>query len=312
MTTRQITLTPELAATYLSKLYRRQRKVSHLVREYERAMLSGQWVDYNPASPIMLDAKTGAMYNGRQRCTAVVNTGVTIKELLDDSHDADKYFDLVDINLKRAPHQFITSSHATVRAGATRIYLWHEQAFNENISRLANRWQLHEIRETADRLDNDFEAWVKWVDPLYQNVHLSQGVMLAAMVIAADKGYAGPAESFVSKVCDPYGLDPSEPASLLHRKMNNTNHIGRRRQPVQDWLLFVRCLNAEINDESLPSTIYSNLSVWPDVGETEIEIRKKISRAANLKSVRTRVEKRVRAQIAAAVAAEVNPMAASG
>ena len=310
MTTRQITLTPELAATYLSNLYHRQRKISHLVRVYERAMLTGKWRDYNPASPIMLDAKTGAMYNGRQRCTAVVNTGVTIKELVDDSHDADVYFDLVDINLKRAPHQFITSSHATVRAAATRIYLWHEQAFDENLSRLANRWQLHEIREAADQLDNDFDTWIKWVDPLYQSVRLSQGVMLAALVIATEKGFASQTESFVAKVGDPYGLDPSEPAALLHRKMNNDRHVGRRRQPVQDWLLFVRCLNAEINDESLPTTIYSSISVWPDVGETELEIRKKISRAANAKAMRTRVEKRVRAQVESEMTGE--SMAASG
>jgi hypothetical protein len=300
MTAKKVDLTPKLAAEYLSNLFHRQRKLSrNTVALYERVMQDGGWADYNPDSPIMRDRSTLAMFNGRQRCTAVVNSGITIKVLVDDDLDAEAYFDYVDIGLGRAAHQFIIGSHASVRASAARVILWHEQAFDIPLSRLASRWQLHEIRAKADDLNDEYEQWLPFIDGLYQSIHLSQSVMVAALVIAARRGHTDEAMDFVTRVAEPAGLDPLDPAYILVRRMNSTIHFKRRRQPQQDWLLFVRALNAAINDEALPGSLHSSASIWPDVGDTEAMFRRRIGRLANAKSNATKIERRIRAQVEA-------------
>lgn len=309
---KKIELTPQLAASYLANIYPRQRKVSRpRVAEYSRAIREGRWRPFNPSSPIMLDHKTGQMFNGRQRCTAVVSANMSIEVYLDDEHDADTYFDVIDTELGRNASQFIMSSRASVRAAAARVILWHEQAFDQPLSKLMNRWQMHEVRVKADELDDEFETWIAMCSQAYETTHLSGSVMLAASVLAAKAGHSDEVQEFLEKLIEPAGLDLLDPAYVLHRKMNNVITFKRRRVPQQDWLLFVRCLNAVINDEELPSNLHVNVSVWPDVGDTEADIKRKIGRAASSRAKATRIERRVRAEVEAQLRAS-ETMAASG
>jgi len=308
----KIDLTPELAAELLAKPYHRQRKPGRQkIRQYARIMEAGEWRDYVPP-PIMVDKKTGTMFNGLQRCSAVVQSGVTIRALIDYEADGDVMFDVIDSGLIRQAHQFIEGTFSSARASAARVILWTENAFDQPLASVTPSWQNHEVLDTAARFADDFDTWVAVTDRIYVRTQLSRGAVLAALTIAGQTQPSATQE-FAEGLSDPASLLPNDPAWRLFDRMNKTAHKGRRRKPQEDWTLFVRALNAHLNSEQLPTTLMTSISAWPRVGETERDLRRRISVAANRKSQRAKIEARIRRQVEAEISQEEPPaMAAAG
>jgi hypothetical protein len=269
MTARATNLTPELAAQLLAKLHPRQRKISsNVVQKYARAMRLGKWnVEAAAYDPIIVDKTTGALVNGGHRCAAVVASRTTIPVYIDWEGNAE-VFDFIDIGRKRDAAQFIRSKNATLRASATRVVLWHELLFDQPMGAVKEFWQMSEVLEEAERLSPYFDRLATSAAQVHDRTGLARGVVLGAMTLAAMQGREDDILAFVKQVTEPAGLLTSDPAYVLVTRMGRVVHRKRLRQPLEDWTIFVRCLNAHLTGDPLPAKLQVT-TLWPKVGESE-------------------------------------------
>jgi hypothetical protein len=263
-------LTPELARLLLSKPHPKQRRISSsVVAKYERAIRGGMWRDENP-DPILIDKATGLMFNGGHRCTAVVNSGISISVLIDWESDA-TLFDFIDTGSPRSAKQFVVGGNATVRTSAARVMLWHDQNFNEPLT-ARGLFQMSEIIEKAQQHEALMTRLLRGSATIYERTGITQSVGLGALAIAATLGWEDDAQEFASGLENPGALLPHDPGFLLFERMARREQRSRRRNQMDDWKILVRYLNAQIRGEVLPSKL-GITAMWPKVGESESQFR---------------------------------------
>jgi hypothetical protein len=287
MAAKKTTLTPELAKQLLGNLHPKQRRISrNQLAKYVRAMRNGKWRNENP-DPILVDKATGAMFNGAHRCQAVVDSGITIEVMIDWASNAD-LFDFIDTGLGRSAGQFIQSSNAYVRASAARIMLWADSPLTRDrpLGGLNAYWQMSEITEKANECAEIFDRMLPYTTAVYSRTGMSQSAVLAAISIATEMGLETEAAEFCDSVANPVLLMPQDPAWVLFDRMSKAHNRDRRRQAIDDWTIFVRCLNAHLNDEKLPKGGVRMTMLWPHVGETEKEFNRRLGNAASLAAAR--------------------------
>lgn len=264
-------ITPDLAKKLTSKLHPRQRKLNKVaINKYARRLENGWWKDGAPTQPMLVDKETGELFNGLQRCMAVIETGVPMEVWLDLESDAEEYFAVIDDGLARKAHQFINKPRATIRASAARIMLWYRNNFNDPLGSQSNYiFSPEEIVTEAESLEVAFDNLMHLAVGVYDRTGISAGTALAALTLAEEDGAGEAAIFFAEKVIDPQGLSIDDPAWRLVDRQSKQIHRIKHRQPMEDWTLFVRHLNAEITGDKLPSKISGTTKLWPAVGETE-------------------------------------------
>jgi hypothetical protein len=284
---KKTTLTPELAKQLLGNLHPKQRKSSRQqVAKYVRAMRNGTWRNENP-DPILIDKATGKMFNGAHRCQAVVDSGITIEVMIDYQSDA-TLFDFIDTGLGRSAGQFIQAGSAFTRASATRIVLWQESLLTRDrpLGGLNSYWQMSEVTERAIELNDIYDRLLPFSAQVYSRTGMSQSAILAAITIATTMGLEEKAIEFCEQVANPVLLMPYDPAWILFDRMSRSHNRDRRRQTIDDWTIFVRCLNAHLNDERLPKGGVRMTMLWPRVGESEKDFNRRLGNAASLSAKR--------------------------
>jgi hypothetical protein len=283
MAAKKTTLTPELAKQLLGNLHPKQRRVSRTqLAKYVRAMRSGQWRNDNP-DPILIDKATNAMFNGAHRCQAVVDSGITIEVMIDWTSNAD-LFDFIDTGLGRSAGQFIQSANAYTRASAARIMLWAESPLTRDrpLGGLNSYWQMSEITTKAIEVSDIFDRMLPYTSQVYSRTGMSQSAVLAAISIAVEMGMEEETIEFCDSIANPVLLMPTDPAWVLFDRMSKAHNRDRRRQAIDDWTIFVRCLNAHLNGEKLPKGGVRLTMLWPHVGETERDFNRRLGNAASI------------------------------
>lgn len=273
MAIERLTLTPEVAKGLLEHLYDKQRKPSkQKVKHYIRALERGEWVSWNPDSPILIDKGSGGMFNGLQRCTAVIESGIAMDVLIDRDSDG-RFFDYIDVGLERRPQQFIEGASATARASAARTIIWYNEDFDQLPTPRLLAYPLADVLASATAHQDLLDDLVIPCRASYTATGISQSIQMAAACLAIDAGY--PRETvfgFLAKLADPAGLDPNDPAWRLYVRSNNRINRIRHRDMLSNWTVFVRHLNAVLTGDALPAYVSTNLSVWPRIGEREEQL----------------------------------------
>lgn len=268
-------LTPELAKTLSApeRLHPRQRVVQRKVNEYAAAMRRGDWsLVYDP---ILVDKATGLLFNGLQRCTAVAKSGVSIPVYIDWEADA-AIFAKIDSGVPRSAGQFVKSKYNSMKVAASRIMLWHEHDPESQLNARIS-YPMWKIIDRTEELEPVYEKYVRQVAQVGSRLGISQGVMLAACAIHDAHGNGPAIEEFLDGLMNPSLLTQQDPAWIVFEKFSRRAVQLRRRQISDDWNVFVRALNAHINDERLPTRLSFNTPVTVLVGETEEELNRRRS-----------------------------------
>jgi len=292
MAVKKTTLTPELAKQLMTNLHPKQRRISRTqLAKYVRAMKAGLWRNDNP-DPILIDKATGGMFNGAHRCQAVIDSGVTIEVMIDYQSDA-SLFDFIDIGLGRSAGQFINAPAAFVRASAARIILWHEHeaTFAKTLGGLNAYWQMSEVTDKANEMADTFDRLMPYAAAVYSRTSLSQSVVLAATSLASVYGWEDEAVQFCDSIANPVVLMPNDPAWILFDRMSRTTHREKRRQAIDDWTIFVRCFNASVTGNHLPTGGVRLTGLWPRLGEPERDFTRRLNSAASQAAKRRKATK---------------------
>lgn len=279
-------LTPELAARLLANVHPRQRRPGPTtVEAYARTIREGGW--QLVADPILV-APDGCMFNGGQRCAAVISAHRSIPIFI--CWDADpESFDVIDIGRRRAAYQFISQPQATRRAAAARLILWYEHRFERAPDATVLTFDLRAVLQEVERRSDAFDAVLPAARMVYDSTGLSQPVCLAAFAIAYAFGLGEEVNVFARGVDDPHGLSKDDPAFLLAERFRKHLHKEKRRRPVEDWTILVRALNLHLQGLSIVKLQMNE--VWPRVAESEADYRRRQVVVAN-----ARMRDRQRAQ----------------
>lgn len=276
-TMHQTILTPDLAKILSApeRLHPRQRVVQRKVNDYAATMRRGDWsLVYDP---ILIDRSTGLLFNGLQRCTAVIKSGVSIPVYIDWEADA-SIFAKIDSGVPRSAGQFVKATYNSIKVAATRIVMWQERDAGEVLSSRVT-YPMWEIIDRTDELEEIYNKYVRQISTISQRLGIAKGVMLAACTLHDMRGNGAEVEEFLDGLVNPSVLTQTDPAWVVFDKFSRRVVQLRRRQVGDDWNIFVRALNAHVNDEQLPSRLSFSSPVSSLVGETESELNRRKTNA---------------------------------
>lgn len=282
-------LTPELAKMLVERVHPRQRRVLQVVDRYAREMRSGNW--QLVPDPILIDKATGMLFNGLQRCNAVIKSGASVPVYIDWESDA-ALFEFIDAGAARRPHHFVSGKYANTKAAAARLILWHERTPDVPISTPSLGFPFGDIVRTAEDWADMFEKYSKISVAINNRLGISGAAMLAACSIADRAGWSDEVDEFLDGLLNPATLTSRDPAWAVFEKYSRRTVRQRSRQIKDDWGIFVRGLNAHINRETLPQQLHISSAVSPRIGETSASLnRRRVSEVNRIRAAAKRVER---------------------
>ena len=295
---RRLMLTPIIAGRYIEEHEEymgvhppktrddpRQRKVLGAAKIYASLMTQGRFRHYIPDPILRAPACICAhpiphrfLINGLQRCWAVFTSEVPIGVEIDEEADP-ALFPVIDIGATRRPSQFVQKKHASLRSATARVIYWYDNLFSKPLAMRGSSIpaSMEEVIDTMIQYEDLFDALIVPAGHAYERTGIFGSVILASLTIAHREGYGPIADDFISRVANPVGLDPSDPAWMLVEKMSRRHERNAKRTAGEAWTLFVRCLNADITGVPLPTKLYINRIAWPRIGESESDFNRRIN-----------------------------------
>lgn len=250
-----VTMTPDLASSWLAKPWTRRRRVSLVtVLKYATAMREGRWREPS-LDPIALTPE-GQLLNGHHRLNAVIEAGWTGDMLV--ALDVDpEVFSVIDTGRARAASQFVQAPSANAVTSSARLVLWYNE-----------RWPAHP-RGRALTFDND--RLLAYIDehgePLAQAVRDASIVQRqsglpakpsAAVIYIARELRIVPEErieSWLAGVATGAYLAPDDPRLQLRNRLRS-EPARTRSDSAAMWGLTVRAFNAYIQGRSLAKLVW--------------------------------------------------------
>lgn len=268
----QTLLTPELAKLLTERVHPRQRRVLQVVERYAAEMKAGNWKLV--PDPILIDRSTGMLFNGLQRCNAVLKSGMSVPVYIDWESDA-SLFEVIDTGAARKAGQFVTGKYRSAKAAAARLILWHERNADSPITAQTLQFPFGDVIRTAEGWTETFDKYAATSSLINNRLGISAGAVLAACSIADEAGYADQVAEFLDGLLNPATLTANDPAWTVFEKYSRRHVRQRNRQIADDWYMFVRGLNAHINDEKIGARMTLACPVSPVIGETEHSLNRR-------------------------------------
>jgi hypothetical protein len=251
------TLTPELAKLWLQKVnphlvsedgqMHQRRALGGKIREYAKAQRLGRWV-WVP-DPITFDVN-GWLINGRQRCAAVLLSGVSIPvQVWIDAPTS--IFDVIDIPAPRRSEQFLSGSQPKIRNAAARIMLWYERDFDMALSFSTPTYPLKTQLLCAMGNQEVFDECLPLVSKVRKFTTIAPSVALAAFTIANGNGWKDETLQFADEVEHPEiaQSDSASRAFLSRYRLRNTRTGAVRADYGTDFSLTAKALNAHFAEK---------------------------------------------------------------
>lgn len=265
-------LTPELAKILVTRVHPRQRRVLQVADRYAATMREGRWTLV--PDPILIDKTTGMLFNGLQRCNAVIKSGVSVQVYIDWESDA-SLFEFIDAGAARHAGQFVKSKYSSAKSAAARIILWHERTPGVLMTSRALQFQMGDVVRTAEAWEETFDKYARMASLINTRLGISPGAVLAACSVAHEKGHEEAVVEFLDGLFNPATLTSNDPAWVVFEKYSRRQIRERNRQIGDDWNLFARGMNAHINGERLSAKLHLNAPVSPIIGENEAELNRR-------------------------------------
>lgn len=262
------TITPEIAQQYLDLrpptegyVYRQRPLSAETIRNYERQMKGGEWVNNHP-QPLIFDWN-GYLMDGQQRMSAVVKSEVTIVAKV--THNADpKLFFSLDQGKRRTAGDMVYSAgrdkYASHAAEAVRV-LWSFDSSpttfaKDGVIKLTPKETVEIEREFYQDLTDDSLKLGRRIRARKPRVAIGGAAVSAVhyMILRAWPG--APADEFFDEVITGGALpaNSKQPGMTLHRYLTGTRASNMSRLPItpqQDVAMLLRFWEARCKGEVL-------------------------------------------------------------
>lgn len=240
ITYEQVELTPALAAELLGRTPDHQRRITrpHVVR-LARAMTAGQYL-LNP-QPLIIDTN-GALMDGQHRCTAVIESGVTIPAVIAKGADP-TVFSLVDTGRNRTAAQFVEGPGGNVIAGAARAVLAFRLRGAINLSNSRALITNKEILDEVKR-DPEYHLVVRQMLAIRKAARINATPLMAVHILAGRNVDPDRTSLWLSGLETGEDLTKGDPRlALRNRYIQDSAPIAGATPP---WVYTVKAWNAWI------------------------------------------------------------------
>jgi hypothetical protein len=270
-----VTVTPALAAEWLSRPWVRQRTLArNILAKYARAMIEGRW--HQPSIDPIAFTESGELLNGQHRLTALVRTGVTLQMLV--AYDVpEDLFDVIDTGRARTAAQFVRGPNARALASVARMILWYDER------RLEDPKHPTPPQGSAVSFDNDELLGVlegALADTIAQSVRDAErarrwcgvpvSIHATVLTIARREGAdSNMVDGWLYGIMEAVGLGIDDPRRRLRQRLTdsaNSQHIRRSVPAV--WMLTVRAFNAYMQGRPVKVLKYESEDAAPAIDLT--------------------------------------------
>jgi len=237
-----VDLTPELAAELLESTPEHQRKITqNHVDRIARAMTSGGFL-LNP-QPLIIDTN-GALMDGQHRCTAVVQSGVTIPVVIVRGADPE-VFALVDTGRTRQASQFVPGQNGAMIAAAARLVMAFRSTGGQ-FRRIEHERSMITNKQILDDVeaDEEYQLAAPQMAAIRKAAKINPVPLLAVHILASRNVDADQASLWLSGLETGEDLAKGDPRLVLRNKWIQEG--PRIRGVTLQWSLTVKAWNAHL------------------------------------------------------------------
>lgn len=243
-----ILLTPQLAHQYLSRSAPNRPISARHVSKLASAMLRGEW---KPNGSTLTFDTNGLLLDGQHRCSAVVESGVSIPTLIVEGVEPETMMTIDTGKFRTAGDVLGIHGHSDgtqLAAAVRRIFAWKRQVNTEGMSHreLSNTAIAEFVRKNRAirEINNAMPQRISRVYP--------KSALMAVQWLATEAGgYEDRFQEFIKGLETGAGLPPGSPILTLRDWFQRQKQTTKR--PVGDAYMFalVRAWNAFAEDRTL-------------------------------------------------------------